>query len=570
MIYIDDFYISKLKIKSLKILKIIAVLCLLFSCVKNTHENISKVSKNITYDKAVIFYEKGQQDSAYLYFERAKSVFAAKRETLGVVKCLQYMAITSTDVGDHYGSQELASETLNLLDTKNKNHFPYLQSSYSTLGMAADNLKEYKQALIFYQMALKYAKGNEYELIIENNVANAYRHLKEYNKAIDIYKKIITRNKKEDSFYAQVLTNLSTAKWLKDSAYDSSFELIKALKIREKENDLWGQHSSNSHLSEYYAEKRPDSALYYAKITYGLSKRIESPDNQLEALKKLIQMSSIIDSKNYFSRYQLLLDSISTSRNSSKNQFALIRYETEKHKANNLVLQKKNTEKNYQISMLITGTGLLGLGSWFWYRKRRERLSLEAKNSIRESQLKTSKKVHDKVANKIYRVMSEVENKDDLDRNHLLDQLEHIYNTSRDISYEITDSQPSITFSQQLSAMFSAYISNTRSVEVINNDDDLWANVPEYKKAEVFIILLELMTNVKKHSQATLVKIRFHKSQNTISVNYHDNGTGLPKNVIYNNGLKNTETRIKNISGTITFESTDKSGLEILISFAAN
>jgi len=570
VIYIDDFYISKLKIKSLKILKIIAVLCLLFSCVKNTHENISKVSKNITYDKAVIFYEKGQQDSAYLYFERAKSVFAAKRETLGVVKCLQYMAITSTDVGDHYGSQELASETLNLLDTKNKNHFPYLQSSYSTLGMAADNLKEYKQALIFYQMALKYAKGNEYELIIENNVANAYRHLKEYNKAIDIYKKIITRNKKEDSFYAQVLTNLSTAKWLKDSAYDSSFELIKALKIREKENDLWGQHSSNSHLSEYYAEKRPDSALYYAKITYGLSKRIESPDNQLEALKKLIQMSSIIDSKNYFSRYQLLLDSISTSRNSSKNQFALIRYETEKHKANNLVLQKKNTEKNYQISMLITGTGLLGLGSWFWYRKRRERLSLEAKNSIRESQLKTSKKVHDKVANKIYRVMSEVENKDDLDRNHLLDQLEHIYNTSRDISYEITDSQPSITFSQQLSAMFSAYISNTRSVEVINNDDDLWANVPEYKKAEVFIILLELMTNVKKHSQATLVKIRFHKSQNTISVNYHDNGTGLPKNVIYNNGLKNTETRIKNISGTITFESTDKSGLEILISFAAN
>jgi len=553
----------------LKILKIIAFLCLLFSCGKNAR-NITKVSENPIYEKAIIFYKKGKQDSSYFYFEKAKSLFAAKKETLGVVKCLQYMAIISTDIGDHYSSQELASETLTLLDTKNKDHFPYLQSSYSTLGMAADNLKEYKQALSFYQMALKYAKGNEYELVIENNVANAYRHLEEYNKAIDIYKKIISENKKEDSFYAQVLTNLSTAKWLRDPSYDSSFDLIKALKIREKESDLWGQHSSNSHLSEYYERKNPDSALYYAKIAYDLSKRIESPDNQLEALKKLIQMSSIVESKNYFNRYQLLLDSVSTSRNSSKNQFALIRYETEKHKADNLVLQKKNTEKNYQISMLITGTGLLGLGSWLWYRKRRQRLALEAENTIRENRLKTSKKVHDKVANNIYRVMSEVEYKDDLDKTHLLDQLEYIYNTSRDISYEITESRQNKTFSQLLSSLFFSYNSDKRLVDVVGNDEELWTEVPENTKNEISIILMELMTNMKKHSHATVVNIGFRKNQNTISINYQDNGVGLSGEVIQGNGLKNTGTRIKNISGTITFDSKERAGLRINIAFPAN
>ena len=547
----------------------IAVLCLLASCVKNTHENKTKVSKNIIYDKAIIFYEKGKQDSAYLYFERAKPVFAAKRETLGVVRCLQYMAIISTDVGDHYSSQELASETLNLLEAKNKDHFPYLQSSYSTLGMAADNLKEYKQALTFYQMALRYAKGNEYELIIENNVANAYRNLKEYNKAIDIYKKIITRNKKEDSFYAQVLTNLSIAKWLRDSSYDSSFDLIKALKIREKENDLWGQHSSNSHLSEYYAKKRPDSALYYAKSTYNLSKRIESPDNQLEALKKLIQMSSIIDSKNYFSRYQLLLDSISTSRNSSKNQFALIRYETEKNKADFLKAQEENIKKQNSIVIGYIGIGILitfSIASYFWYRRRQKILKQEKEIEIKNTEIKYVKKVHDHVANRIYQVMDEIDNRPQMDKDEVAEKLDVIYHISRDLSYENIDTTYKPGFSKVLSKMFSSYQSARLNIVVNGNKEQIWEAVQETVKAEVFTILQELMTNMRKHSGADLVHVEFQQDQQRITILYSDNGKGI-QHFSPGNGLKNTETRIKSISGIITFGNEATQGLHVKLSF---
>lgn len=118
--------------------------------------------------------------------------------------------------------------------------------------------------------------------------------------------------------------------------------------------------------------------------------------------------------------------------------------------------------------------------------------------------------------------------------------------------------------------MLFAYATNDLTINVVNNSDDFWREVSENKKGEIYIILMELMTNMKKHSQATAVNLLFQRAENSISINYHDNGIGILKDIKKGNGLTNTETRIKNISGTLTFETTDKLGLEILISFPVN
>jgi hypothetical protein len=47
---------------------------------------------------------------------------------------------------------------------------------------------------------------------------------------------------------------------------------------------------------------------------------------------------------------------------------------------------------------------------YFWYRRRKKRLQQEKELEVKNTELKYSKKVHDKVANKVYHVMSEVEN----------------------------------------------------------------------------------------------------------------------------------------------------------------
>ncbi|WP_406824579.1 tetratricopeptide repeat protein [Pedobacter sp. KACC 23697] len=542
------------------------ILLLLFSCSQNRPRK-EEGTINIYYDQAFDFRQTNSPDSAFKYFSKAKDLFSQQKDSLGIAKCLVNMALISIDRGDYFGGQEFSLEALRYFNVNEKKQFVYFESNLHELALASFYLKNYDQAIKYYNLSLKYAPDSISTLTTRNNIANAYINKKEYAKALEIYQHVLQQKIISPEIYAMTLTNLASAKWERNEKYNAVPELLKALQIRKRENDIWGQNSSYSHLADYYFKSHPDSALFYATQMYHIAQKIKSPDNQIEALQKLIKLSPNEETKYFYSVYEKLNDSVQTARSAAKNQFALVRYDVEKSKADNLVLQKDVSAKRYQLIIIISIALLLFSYGILWYRKRKQKIELKAKNAIRENQLQTSKKVHDKVANKIYRVMSEVENKDDLNKDHLLDQLEYIYNTSRDISYEITENRQLKTFSQQLSDLFSAYISNTCLIEVMHNEEELWANVQEKIKGEIFIVLLELMNNMKKHSGATRVKIEFKRHQNIISINYQDNGIGLPKKMTFNNGLRNTETRIENISGTITFETMNKTGLGISISF---
>lgn len=539
---------------------------LIFTCCSKRKLNIANEISNPEFNTATNFYKKNMPDSAFAHFNDAKNEYLESKDSVGAGKSLIYMSIISIENGDYFGGQEIALQALNCFNTSNKRHYKYLCSNYHELGVASSFLKNYKNAINFYKKSIYYADSSNNLSIVENSLALTYRDINNYQQSIKLFRNILSK-KLNKTDYSRTLSNYAYTMWKYDPKYNAKTALLKALSIGKSENNLWGQNASYAHLSEYYEVKHPDTSLIYAMKMYEVAKAIESPDDQLQALQKLIRLSPDNKVKSCYTIYQKLDDSLQNARRAAKNQFALIRYETEKNKADNLLLQKDVSAKRYQLIIIISIALLLFSYGILWYRKRKLKIELKAENSIRENQLQTSKKVHDKVANKIYRVMSEVENKDDLNKDHLLDQLEYIYNTSRDISYEITENRQIKTFSQQLSELFSAYISNKRSIEVIHNKEELWANVQEKTKGEIFIVLLELMNNMKKHSGATAVKIQFKKYQNIISIHYQDNGIGLPQKMTYNNGLRNTETRIENISGTITFETMEKTGLGISISF---
>ncbi|HKG06335.1 MAG TPA: hypothetical protein VKB19_07755 [Pedobacter sp.] len=526
----------------------------LTACTKQVSQTPEMESAD--YKKAESFFNH-QNDSAFYYFNK---VATASKQPLEIAMSYNQMAVIQADAGDYFGSQESLSTSLRYLNPKNTDDHSCLASDYNELGLTSIKLKHYTAAVDYFDQALKYIADTGFRLSIINNKGLSYQRNGAYNRALQIYQTILAQATRKKT-YARILTNMATTRWLANPDYNAVPELRRALNIRVNEKDRWGQNSSYAHLADYYIPNKPDSALFYAKAMLTIATEIESPDDRLEALDKLIRLSERpADAKGYFLRFTNLSDSVGTARNAAKNQFALIRYEVEKHKADNLKLQRDNTQKQYQVAGLALVILVVVSGAVMRYRK----LRLEAQYKLRQNELKFSRKIHDVVANGLYRVMNEVEHSDKLDKEYLLDELEKMYEQSRDISYETTE-RSSNSFPDKVDALLIAFNIGQVKLAVSGNDPMMWQQVSSLIKDELEPIIQELMVNMSKHSQATHAVLEFKINDGALLVDYRDNGIGLADGGVHGNGLKSTVSRIEGLKGKLTFDLHAEKGLRLSI-----
>ena len=533
------------------------------ACKEGSNNKIS--NKDVNYDVAESFLDKNK-DSAFYYFTK---VTTNPKDSLQVAMAYNYMAVIQADAGDYFGGQESLISSLKFLNEHKKSDFSCISSNYNELGLNSLNLKKYDIAVDYYDLALKFSDNNAYKSMFLNNKALAYQKAGNYNASIKIYRNIISKNVKSKKEYARSLSNIAKTKWLQNPNYNAAPELLKALNIRIIEKDQWGQNASYSHLTDYYEKKNPDSALIFAQRMYVIAKKLISPDDRLEALQKLIRLSPLTATKQYFEFYEDLSDSLQTVRNAAKNQFALVRYGTEKNKADLLKSQADNAQKQNNILrlyiILVVLAALLIIG-YFLYQKRKKNLQQEKEIEVKKTELKYVKKVHDGVANGLYLIMNKLDNQEGLKNNPIINEIEELYEQSRDISYERPRSKRQ-HFNEKISEMLKSFASESTKVILVGNSIQLWEKVSEQEKDEIEHILRELMVNMDKHSHASDVVIKFEQVQQNVNIYYTDNGIGISGKVQPNNGLKNTGTRIVAIGGTITFDTNVEKGIKINISF---
>lgn len=524
------------------------------ACDQPDNNGISVVSDD--YKKADSLFT-ASDDSAFYYFNRAAT---ASDDSLQSAMAYTYMAIIQSDKGDYYGAQESLLQSLQHLDEKIDRDHPYLLSDFNELGSVSLNLKNYDAAITYYNQALKYSTNEDSRVIALSNKAVAYQKKKEYAAAISIYDSILDKTKNNQKRYARILSNREFTRWLDNPQYNAIPGLIQAYKIREKEQDRWGLNASYAHLADYYFLSKPDSALFYAGRMHAMAQQLNSPDDELEAMQKLVALAPPDSIKEYFKHYRFLDDSLQTSRNNARNQFAIIRYNVEKSKADNLILQKDNADKRLQIlGLLITLTAVIVLATimFQWLKKRRQRL-------LQEQQLRTSQKVHDVVANGLYHIMAKIEYTEP-DRAALLDDIERLYEQSRNISYD----QPEETtdnYHKSIEALLSSFATPGTTVSIVGNAEETWSAITLKVKSELQNVLKELMVNMKKHSSASNVVIRFDRGNDVLAIHYTDDGVGLAKGIHQKNGLRNTENRISGIGGNISFDTAKPKGLKIQLS----
>lgn len=546
---------------------LLLILIIIFSCSKKEPVNKNTDEESIYHKKARAFRNSRIADSAFYYYTLAKDEYIKANDSLKTAQSLVNMAIIQTGKGDFYGSVETSLEANQFLkNIKDSTVRRDLASSYNNMGIASAFMYNYDEAIDFYKKAIEYSVSTESRFTYYNNLAVSLLAKKDVPQAKKYLQYAILA--KESKNYSRALNNLGKAKFLENNNYNPLPDYYRALEIRKKDNDIEGLNSSYSTLSDYYKEKDKNKALLFAKEMLQTAISVNNPEDHLQALQKLINLDPD-HLPQYFKNFQSLNDSLIIARSKAKNQFAYFRFGIEKEKAENLKLKTQSAQKENHILQQYIALGILILVITIlvfilmWLKKRQKILKQEKELEVKNTQLKMSKKVHDVVANGLYHMMIDVQNNPEMDKTKILNDIEKMYEESRDISHENIIEKD---FSLRFINMISSYSSPEQKVLTVGYKENIWKNVSYNIQLELYYALREILVNMKKHSQAKLASLKFEKNNNILKIKYTDNGIGINSlNLLKGTGITNTENRIDTIGGDITFEKNPAGGLIIQI-----
>jgi signal transduction histidine kinase len=464
---------------------------------------------------------------------------------------------------DFAGAEEnLVQSFKHIENSKNKE---YIQNMYNELGKTFEEQANYEDALIYYKKSLKDNQNPLYENIIKNNIAVVYIEKKEPEKAITILKpllkdKVLIEN---PIYLAKIIDNLGFAYFKNNNDSLGKRYLETSLKIRDSINDDSEKIASYMHLARFYKNNNPTLSKYFAEKALQSATNVNSPDDRLEALDILIKNPTNQKAIQHYEKFSFINDSIINIRQSAKNQFSKIKYDSKIaiEKSEKLKIQKD------QITYLFLAFGIITILVFFLIRSKNKR---KLQKSAYETETRISKRLHDELANDVFNTMTFIETQDlqtSKNKENVLQDLDSIYNKARSISKQNSEVKTGKDFGTSLNQLLMSY--NSKQANIIVKGSTLidWEKVKDTKQIEIYRILTELLVNMKKHSQADLVLISFETSEKTIKIKYSDNGKGFEKEKIIKNGLQNVENRIHAINGSITFDSETNKGLKINIEF---
>lgn len=554
------------------------ILFFLFSCKekKIVNPNTEAIRKEAlsSRTKGIEEMEKEHYNIAFKNFNKSRILYETINDSANIEYALVIMASLQQMNGDYYGSKETITEAL-VYQKKNSQYKAYTKN---LLGVADKELSLYDDAISYYIEATKESTDSIEKLSPLANIAPIYIQQKKYDKAITLLESILSKNllNNKSGAYSKtrIQDNLGYA-YFKNGMDQKGFNLMNEALQKRNEIDSYGSIESYLHLADYYSKKNVQKSDDNALKAYNISTKLNSVDERLEALQILISNDHSPKKHNYIQKYFTLNDSIIKVRNNFKNKSAKIKYDAKKEKDENeklrlekaenlLALQK---EKYLRIVLVIIFIFLVILIAILIRYYKNKNKATEFRASY-ETETRIAKKIHDELANDVYNVIAFTESQSlskENTKENLLQKLDDIYSRVRGISKENNKIDTGANFTSSIKELLSTYNTTERNIIFTNLENINWEIVDDIKKVTISRILQELLVNMKKHSQANLVVVKFESDQNSILINYTDNGIGCEKNKIAKNGLQNMESRIQAVKGTVDFETEPDKGFRAKI-----
>lgn len=540
--------------------------------------NLEKEKLAKKYYQLGYYYKKDNNiDSAYKYFDASKKEYEALGDSIKIAEKLFSLAKIESEIELFFKSDSTAIKALKYLGN-NKGKYSLTTSLYNTLGINANSKENYKNAIYWYTKAMEFAKDSIKKYRYESNIANNYISLKEYKSAIKIYENLLlslepyTDNSIGLNLKAKALDNYNYARLLNGDEVNED-DFLKTQKLKKQTKDFRTLASNYFYLYVYYEKmNRPDKAQKYAYLMYDLASEYEMPKYIILGIDKILLSSKPTKFQKLALERIKLQDSITVSKRNLRNKFVTYMYSYEEEKKQKLEARAKLAESNLSLEQQKSQKQLLWfvviftiLSSIVYFFYKREKNKKEKAIEVYNTETRLAKKIHDELANDVYAVMNTLYNTSTTDA-RLLTRIEEIYAQTRNISHENSPILTGEHFEDFLKQLFLDFTSDRCKVIYKGLLEVNINQLAKEKQIVVYRVLQELLVNMKKYSEATLVLVTFSVEKNKLSVAYQDNGKGV-ENFSVKNGLQNMEIRIKSVGGFITFESKQEKGFKAKFQF---
>jgi len=542
------------------------------------------------------YYLNGEiYDKAYQHFTLAYNHFNGIHKEYETARMLYSMAFIRGRYRDYTGSEVLTFEAIKKFKSLKNNK--YLYESYNRLGLLQNDIQDYDKALFYHKKALEYINKLEnkekYIPANLNNIGLTYLEKGEYQEAINYFYLTLKENL-DKSRYARTIDNLAYSKLMLGDTVKVKKHLVEALRIRDSLNDKAGIVYNKIHLSGYYSHLQDTlNAIKYAKEANILANQIKNGRDYLRSLAQLADLEPK-KAKQYLRRYIQYNDSLIAVERKVQNKFTRIDFETDEY------IEETERLSEQKIWILSSSGGVLLILSLLYFlriqKSKTEKLLLETEQQKANEQVylltiqqqtileeekvkernRISEELHDGVLGKLFgtRVglgFLEVSADDNIKEQHqsFLDELQEIEKEIRDVSHKLNTSFESATIN--FSTIIEQLLKDKSAIGNFNYELQIselieWNGIDQVTKVNIYRILQEALQNIIKHANAQQVAVDISTQNHNLVIHIKDNGEGFQvqkkKKGI---GMKNIQSRVQKLKGTLEVSSTIGEGTTILI-----
>lgn len=552
------------------------------------------------YNKLADMYRYTSGDTTLIYAKKALKLATEFYDQRNIAEAYLHIAYTLKDRGEYEQAISYQLKALKIIEQSDDKKG--LGTVYNSIGISYKKMRRWDEALVYYLKANAVAKTNKDLKQISltyNNIGTIYLEKEDWVAVEKYYdSSLMYANLSKDSkALATVLSNIADL-YLAQKKNNQALTTFKLCLEYDKNNkDKYGMYMSYFQIARVYSLLKD----YKQWEVYADSADRIAVEEQLkrERIDLLSWRATVAEWRGdiraaytYYRTARTINDSLLNIETSKQISELQTQYETEKKEQQIALQQSELSRKNMVIigiSAFMILAALLGYSYYRRYRlKQQARLQQAvmheqelATQAVIEAEEKERKRIAGDLHDGVGQLMSaarmnlsvvagELKFENDNQKLSFDKALSLVDDSCKEVRAVSHNIMPNALLKTGLASAIRDFVQKIdhRALEVNLYVDGLNERLSSNTETVLYRVIQECVNNVIRHAGANKLDITLIKDEDGISITIEDNGKGFNLTTVQDDegiGLKNMQTRIHYLKGTIEWDTAPDKGTVVII-----